>query len=88
MRLTSKYIIKKIEDCGERLSHDLDALKHACRKVGKRYDLKPIDIFNLLCFNEPIENVCTHSYGFQTATGRAIIEETKNEYYRYDEEIK
>jgi hypothetical protein len=88
MRLTSKYITKKIEDCGERLSHDLDALKHACRKTGRKYKIKPIDIFNLLCFNEPIEDVWTHSYGFQTGTGRAIIEETKKEYYRYDEEIK
>ena len=37
----------------------------------------------LLSFNEPIPLLHTHSYGFQTATGRNIINEMQEKYYEY-----
>ena len=35
----------------------------------------------LLFFNDPIPSLHTHSYGFNTATGRAIINTLKMKYY-------
>jgi len=37
----------------------------------------------LLFFNDPIKGMFTHSYGFHTRTGRAIIEQLKSKYYGY-----
>ena len=37
-------------------------------------ELDAKDLMKLLFFNDPIPSLHTHSYGFNTATGRAIIE--------------
>ena len=44
---------------------------------------KAIDLMKLLFFNDPIPSLHTHSYGFNTATGRAIIESLKMKYYEH-----
>ena len=45
---------------------------------------KAIDLMKLLFFNDPIPSLHTHNYGFNTATGRHIIETIKNKYYEYE----
>ena len=41
------------------------------------------DLMKLLFFNDPIPMLHTHNYGFHTATGRHIIETTKDYYYEF-----
>ena len=44
---------------------------------------EPLDYMRLLFFNDPIKGMFTHSYGFHTRTGRAIIEQLKSRYYEH-----
>ena len=41
------------------------------------------DLFHLLVENKPIKRLMTHSYGFHTSGGRAIIESIQSKYYEY-----
>ena len=47
---------------------------------------EPLDYMRLLFFNDTIKGMFTHSYGFNTATGRNIIETLKYKYYEYENE--
>ena len=69
-----------ITNYGE-IRHDCDKLKTACQRVSKRYKCKEIEVFHFMIEQEPIPSLYTHSYGFNTALGREIIEEFTNEYY-------
>ena len=69
---------------GEELKHCPDCLACACNDAAIRFGHKnPLDFLKLICFNEPILALMTHSYGFHTATGRNIIETTQKYYYKY-----
>ena len=57
------------------------ACNEMCYELGY-HDAK--DLMKLLFFNDPIPSLHTHSYGFNTATGRAIIESPKIKYYEYE----
>ena len=65
------------------------ASSKACNDVYEEYknnefvNLKAIDFLKLLFFNDPIAGLHTHSYGFNTANGRNIIETLKEKYYEY-----
>ena len=72
MRLTEKRILADLN--GYNLRHNITSLKLASQKTAKQFKLNPYSVFRLVCFNEPIENVYTHSYGFHTAYGRDIID--------------
>ena len=39
----------------------------------------------LLFFNDPVPSLHTHNYGFNTATGRYIINKLKGKYYEHKE---
>ena len=41
------------------------------------------DLMKLLFFNDPIPSLHTHSYGFNTATGRNIIQTLEIKYYEF-----
>ena len=57
------------------MKHDKYAMADAINKVAYDMDtVDPWDIFLLIIENKPIEGLYTHSYGFQTRTGRGIIE--------------
>ena len=58
----------------------INAMKGNFRSYGTE-TVDPWDIFLLIIENKPIERLHTHSYGFQTRTGRGIIEEFKSCYY-------
>ena len=66
------------------LRHDAESLAEACNTVAAelKHD-NALDLLKLLCFNDAIHGMHTHSYSFQTATGREIIHKIQQEYYEY-----
>ena len=85
MKLTSK----KVQDymawrTDEEMRQCPDCVASACNDVAIEFNHdKAIDLMKLLFFNDPIPSLHTHSYSFNTATGRHIIETTKEKYYEY-----
>lgn len=80
-RLTPKGIKNYLTTNYGHCRHNAEAMAIACRKTAKGAGFSPKDVFHLVVENEPIEGVYTHSYGFQTRTGRAIIETFQGHYY-------
>ena len=83
--LTSKEVEKYFKSrTDEKLKHCPDCLAAACNDaaIGFNHD-NALDLLKLLCFNDTIPGMFTHSYGFHTATGRNIIETTQEFYYEY-----
>ena len=88
MRLTLKRIETDIDEAGQRLRHDPKGLQYACQKMNKYYSsngtkISTYKLFRLLCFNEAIRELNTHSYGFHTANGRWLIESMEHYYYEH-----
>ena len=70
--------------------HCPEAIAAACNDIANEYadtdfakGADALDYLRLLFFNDPIKGIFTHSYGFHTATGRAIIEQLKSRYYEH-----
>ena len=68
------------------------AIANACNEMIEKFhgtfgddDITAKDFMKLLFFNDPIPSLHTHSYGFNTRTGRNIIETLKMKYYEYNE---
>ena len=85
-----KLTSKKVRDymsyrTPDELTHCPKAIAAACNDIAEDNGLnvEPLDYMRLLFFNDPIKNMFTHSYGFNTATGRAIIEQLKSRYYEH-----
>ena len=91
----TKLTTKKVKDymsyrTSEGIRHCPEAIAKACNQMANEYAdtefakaAEPIDYMRLLFFNDPIKGLFTHSYGFHTATGRAIIEQLKSRYYEH-----
>tara|TARA_R100001463_G_scaffold1657_1_gene7263 strand:+ start:4052 stop:4315 length:264 start_codon:yes stop_codon:yes gene_type:complete len=77
-----KYIRK---DLGMEPRHNCYALSEAINYIAEdlEYD-NELELLQLLIENKPIKRLMTHSYGFHTSGGRAIIESIKNKYYEYE----
>ena len=93
MRITSKKVKEYMEwRTDEELRHCPDCIAAACNDMVIKFndefnqELKAKDFMKLLFFNDPIPGLHTHSYGFNTATGRNIIETLKYKYYEYENE--
>ena len=90
-KLTSKKVRDYMSyrtDEGIRFCPECVAL--ACNDMAEEYGCTdfasaaaPLDYLRLLLFNDPIKGMFTHSYGFHTRTGRAIIEQLKSRYYEH-----
>ena len=66
----------------EPIRHCHKALAAACNDISDELDHdQPLDLLKLLCFNYEIPSLYTHSYSFNTATGREIIYKLQNHYY-------
>ena len=84
-----KLTSKKVENyftsrTDEELRQCPDCIAAACNDVAIQFNHdKALDLMKLLFFNDPIPELHTHSYSFNTATGRHIIETIKNKYYEY-----
>lgn len=55
------------------LRHDPDTLLEAAHETGAMFELDPYDVLRFMVENKPLNG--THSYGFQTAYGRAIADQ-------------
>ena len=85
MKLTSKKVKEYMEwRTDEELRHCPDCIALACNDIAEELDYNAKDLMKLLFFNDPIPALHTHSYGFNTATGRNIIETLKMKYYEYN----
>ena len=84
--LTSKKVEKYFKSrTDEKLKHCPDCLAAACNGAAIKFNHdNALDLLKLLCFNDYIPSLCTHSYGFHTANGRHIIETIKEKYYEYE----
>jgi hypothetical protein len=69
-----------IRNYGE-IRHDCDRLKKTCQIVSKKYGVNTVHMFHFIIEQQPIPNLYTHSYGFNTRLGREIRDEFTNEYY-------
>ena len=74
----------------EGIRHCPEAIAAACNDIANEYAdtdfakaADALDYLRLLLFNDPIKGMFTHSYGFHTRTGRAIIEQLKSRYYEH-----
>jgi len=72
------------------LLHCPECIAAACNDVAEnnystQFTKSPdaLDYMRLLFFNDPITQLHTHSYGFQTRTGRTIIEQLKSLYHEH-----
>ena len=86
MRLTSKKVKEYVEwRTDEELRQCPDCIAAACNDAAIEFNHdKAIDLMKLLFFNDPIPSLHTHSYNFNTATGRHIIETIKEYYYEFN----
>ena len=86
MKLTSKKVKEYINRrSNQELRHCPDCIAAACNDAAIEFNHnKPLDLMKLLFFNDPIPSLMTHNYGFNTATGRHIIETIKSKYYEYE----
>ena len=68
----------------QELVHCPDCIAEACNDAAIKFNHHdPLAFMRLLFFNDPIPGLYTHSYGFHTRTGRAIIEQLKSRYYEH-----
>ena len=84
-RLTSKKVKAYFAwRTDEELKHCPECIAEACNEACYEFSHDNAkDLMKLLFFNDPIPMLHTHNYGFHTATGRHIIETTKDYYYEY-----
>ena len=87
-KLTSKKVRKyMLWRSDTELGHCPDCIAAACNDVAIEFNHdKAIDLLKLVFFNDCIPSLHTHSYSFNTATGRHIIQTIKNRYYEYENE--
>jgi|TARA_A100000172_G_scaffold58958_1_gene38568 hypothetical protein len=81
--LTPKFVLDYFgKRTDEPMRHCHKALAAACNDISDELDYdNPLDMLKLLCFNDEIPSLHTHSYGFHTATGRHIITSLQAHYY-------
>ena len=66
----------------EPLRQDAEKLANACNEAAYEFNHdNALDMLKLLCFNDAIPSLHTHSYSFNTATGREIIYKLQSHYY-------
>ncbi len=71
--MTTDYIKDYIvNNLGCDVRHDLDTLLEAVEETSDTFDVDQEGLLKFMLANEPMTG--THSYGFQTAYGRAIRE--------------
>jgi len=78
----TNYLVNEYGEC----KHDAYAMAEAINQTREDMDYdNEWDLFHLLVENKPIPKLYTHSYGFNTANGREIINNIKEKYYEYEE---
>ena len=82
-KLTTEKLIEDMKDrTDEPLRQDAEKLANACNEAAYEFNHdNALDMLKLVCFNDKIPSLHTHSYSFNTATGRHIINTIKEKYY-------
>lgn len=62
------------------LKHDIKKLVKASKQTAKQYNVSPLQMFLFMIEQKPINELYTHSYNFNTSTGREVRETFKNYY--------
>ena len=91
MKLTSKKVKEYVSKrSNQELRQCPDCIAAICNDMAIKFSnefttpkVSGLDLMKLLFFNDPIPQLHTHSYGFNTATGRHIINTIKEKYYEY-----
>ena len=84
MKLTSKKVQEYMKwRTDEELRHCPECIALACNDMSEELNYDAKDLLKLLFFNDPIPLLHTHNYGFNTATGRMLIEKLKDRYYEH-----
>ena len=84
--MTGKQVRDYIEnELGCEPIHDVDALASAIEEMSQQLVHDEEELMWLLLEDKPINSLMTHSYGFHTSAGRAIINNLKEKYYEYEE---
>lgn len=84
--ITQKRIKQWFKDNNITPKHDIKQLKFAFNALTGEIsnpDIEAEDVMNFIFLNRPISAIHTHSYGFHTAKGRAIIDLFSNYYHDY-----
>ena len=77
----AEYLVNKYG----KLKHEPEALAYAANEICEECDHdNALDLLKLLTENTAIPGLHTHSYSFNTATGRHIINLMKEKYYEYE----
>jgi len=82
--MTATQIKTYLENEYGECKHDAYAMAEAIDDMAEEIDADEWDLFHLLVENKPIPKLYTHSYGFNTANGREIINNIKEKYYEYE----
>ena len=82
-KLTTEKLIEYMKDrTDEPLRQDAEKLANACNEAAYEFNHdNALDMLKLVCFQDPIPSLHIHSYSFNTATGRHIINTIKENYY-------
>jgi len=86
-KLTTEKLIEYMNSrTDEEIRQDPDQLAHACNQAAYEFGHdNALDMLKLICFNDQIPSLHTHSYSFNTATGRHLINRIKHYYYEQTE---
>jgi len=81
--ITSKQVEKYISSrTDDEINHCTEGLAEACNRAAIKFQHdNALDLLKLLCFNDYIPSLHTHSYSFNTANGRNIIQTLQSYYY-------
>ena len=77
--MTDKQLNKLADIITSKLVSNIKSMQSFIADIESK---NTIDMLKLLCFNDAIHSLHTHSYSFQTATGRHIINTIKEKYYK------
>ena len=85
--LTKKDVENYIKELGHEPRHNTQAIAEACNELDYLWeDLPSADaLMRFVLGNESIDGMYTHSYGFHTREGRAIVEQFTNYYNQYND---
>tara|TARA_B100001059_G_C17737277_1_gene529551 strand:- start:461 stop:730 length:270 start_codon:yes stop_codon:yes gene_type:complete len=72
------------DDLSSSPRHNCESLAKAINDVSRELEFDSFRIMQLFLENKPIDALHTHSYGFQTANGREIINRLIDKYHEYE----
>ncbi|MEJ6767425.1 MAG: hypothetical protein QNK97_04385 [Gammaproteobacteria bacterium] len=82
-KLTTKGINNYLIENYGVVRHDCERLKTSCQSIAKDYGVNTVHVFHFMVEQEPIPNLYTHSYGYNTRLGREIREAFNNYYNQF-----